>query len=122
MRYKRHGDPEYLGVTLEGRIYNNSSPDANGCWIWNSKKNKAGYGLIKIDGSYKRAHRVSYELFIGEIPDGLLVCHKCDVRECINPDHLFIGTHKENTQDMISKGRGYWPGPINHPRWKKSKL
>ena len=117
MRTKRHGSPFYEGVPVKERLLNKSYPNKNGCWIWHGKANDGGYGIIKIDGIEHRAHRISFEIFIGEIPDGILVCHTCDVRNCINPEHLFLGTHQDNSDDMISKGRGYWPGPKVH--WKK---
>ena len=82
--------------------------DEGGCWLWTGKLKDTGYGEINPGGrsSPRGAHRVSYELFKGEIPKGMYVLHKCDVRCCVNPDHLFLGTAKENTQDMMSKGRG----------------
>lgn len=82
--------------------------DENGCWIWTGRLKDTGYGEINPGGrsSPRGAHRISYELFKGEIPKGMYVLHKCDVRCCVNPDHLFIGTAKDNTQDMMSKGRG----------------
>jgi hypothetical protein len=78
-------------------------PEPNsGCWLWLRARNSKGYGTYR-KSTY--AHRLSWLMHRGEIPDGLLVCHKCDVRCCVNPDHLFLGTAKDNTQDMIAKGR-----------------
>ena len=81
----------------------------NGCWEWQGKLSKDGYGCFqktinekKIDVS---SHRRSYEIFKGEIPEGFLVCHTCDNPSCCNPDHLWLGTPKENTQDCIKKKR-----------------
>ena len=76
-----------------------------GCWIWDRALFKDGYGLVWYEGKIKRAHRVFYEHYRGKIPDGLCVCHSCDTRACVNPAHLWVGTKKDNTQDMIKKGR-----------------
>lgn len=90
------------------RFYSNISGDAfdpNACHIWLGTKDKDGYGQLKVAGKMKRAHRLSYELKYGSIPKGKLVCHTCDNPSCVNHKHLFLGSPKDNTQDMIKKGR-----------------
>lgn len=86
-----------------------------GCWIFKGSLNSHGYGQAHRFGRPIGAHRLFYETHVGPIPQGMLVCHTCDVRSCVNPDHLFIGTHQDNTLDAVSKGR--WPAPplIRHP-------
>jgi len=77
----------------------------DGCWPWLGYKNEKGYGITKIDGKTYRAHRVAYELYIGKIPPGMLVCHSCDRTSCCNPAHLWLGSHADNQNDKMSKGR-----------------
>ena len=80
-------------------------PDPNGCWLWRGKTNKAGYGIVNHDGKDKRVHRWFYEIFFGPVDKNKVCCHRCDVRNCINPAHIFIGTRVDNQKDMKEKGR-----------------
>jgi transcriptional regulator with XRE-family HTH domain len=75
------------------------------CWEWRGTTHKDGYAQFMVAGAWYPAHRVSYTLALGPIPDGLLVCHKCDVRRCVRPDHFFLGTDADNARDKVEKGR-----------------
>ena len=85
--------------------------EATACWLWQGVRLKNGYGKMSVgypkDGNVKSCfvHRLAYEFFVGPIPAGLCVCHRCDVRHCVNPAHLFVGTQKQNMEDMVSKNR-----------------
>ena len=78
------------------------------CWIWNGSLNKKGYGCFWANNTRFRANRFSYTLYKGEIPEGMFVCHSCDNPSCVNPEHLWLGTPKDNVQDMIKKGRSHY--------------
>lgn len=79
-----------------------------GCWLWTGSNNQR-YGIVSrlVNGKRRqmRAHRFAFELFVGPIPRGSVVCHKCDTPLCVNPDHLFVGTQADNLRDGILKGR-----------------
>jgi len=90
----------------------------SGCWLWMGGLFKNGYGQFKIGLKVKYAHRVSYEIYKGPIPEEMDVCHYCDIRSCANPDHVFLGTHKENIQDCSNKGRHNKPKGSQHHQAK----
>jgi hypothetical protein len=90
---------------LQTRILENIEPDTNGgCWLWTGDTDPLhGYGRIYFDGVQHKAHRASYGAFVGKVGD-LWVLHKCDVRPCVNPDHLYLGGRIENAADMVARG------------------
>lgn len=97
---------EYLEKTrlrFEAKVI---SPNKNKCSLWAGALGPNGYGRIGFRGKVVNAHRVSWVLYRGEIPRGLCVLHRCDVRACVNPDHLFLGTVNDNNLDRELKGRG----------------
>ena len=93
-------------IPLSSKIAENSLriPES-GCWIWMSTIEKSGYGRVCAGKKPFFAHRVSYELKYGEIPQGMMALHHCDVRCCVNPDHIFVGTQQDNMTDKVRKNR-----------------
>jgi hypothetical protein len=89
-------------------------PEPNsGCWLWTASLRNDGYGQVRHQGDMDGAHRVSWRIHIGEIPKGMQVLHRCDTPTCVNPDHLFIGTHGDNMKDAANKMRFRQSGESN---------
>lgn len=84
---------------------NTNTECENGCWEWAGLTDRDGYGRMKRNSKSTLAHRLSYELYKGVIPDDKMVCHTCDNPRCVNPEHLYIGDAKTNRQDCVSRGR-----------------
>ena len=75
------------------------------CWLWTGYTSANGYGRSNFQNKKQLTHRISWKVHRGEIPDGMFVCHSCDVRSCVKPGHLFLGTHRDNMEDCKLKGR-----------------
>lgn len=102
----------------EARFWSKVNKAEDGCWLWQGTLLRQGYGCFKISGQMFKAHRLAYQYTSGPIPEGLLICHKCDNPRCVHPDHLFLGTHKDNMADMSAKGRGY----LNQPESRLKRV
>lgn len=87
------------------RFWSKVTKTQDGCWLWTGSLQTQGYGNIEIKGKRLLPHRIAYILHKGEIPQGLSVCHHCDIPKCCNPEHLFLGTAADNTNDATQKGR-----------------
>ena len=104
--------------TPRNRFWLNVNKHDDKCWKWQGAKSVQGYGVLNINRKAFKAHRYSWILHFGEIPNDLFICHKCDNPSCVNPDHLFLGTNSDNMKDMREKGRSckgeaHAPGEIN---------
>jgi HNH endonuclease/NUMOD3 motif len=95
---------------------------SDGCWVWTGAKNQNGYGNFFLDGQIMKAHRASYQLHLGCIPEGLQVLHRCDNPSCIRPDHLFLGTPDDNMKDASSKGRLKGSTGYRHSKQVREKI
>ena len=113
--------------SLKERLYKKSVVLPTGCVEWAGYRQAIGYGIIgtgsRTDGSRRTmlTHRAAWEVAYGPIPDGVMVCHKCDNRACINPEHLFLGNQTDNMRDMIAKGRKRVAKGETHPKTKIDK-
>ena len=102
------------GTPIDIRLMNKTKVnEITGCWEWQGGRNNIGYGMIRGEHGMRTTHRVSYEVHKGAIPAGMIVMHDCDNPLCVNPSHLRIGTHKDNTHDMMRKGRNNYFGVHN---------
>ena len=91
--------------TTHERFMSKVKVSDTGCWEWQASTFSNGYGQFKVANKTFRSHRWSYQHYLGAITDGMFVCHKCDNKRCVNPDHLFLGNQQDNMDDMKSKGR-----------------
>ena len=95
-----------IGVSLKERFEDKCElVTESGCWLWLAYVDRNGYGQIQVDKKTRYAHQVSYELYVGPITEWMHVLHKCDNPCCVNPYHLFLGTHSDNIADIMKKGR-----------------
>lgn len=99
--------PDWLTRTVEERFNEKWMPEPNSvCWLWTATANTQGYGGFMLNGKREHAQRVAWFLKHGQMPPlGIDVCHRCDTPSCVNPDHLFLGTRRDNMRDAIAKGR-----------------
>jgi len=102
---KKYGFNKIVNTTAFKHSRLCGEQDIGGCIPWVGAKYKNGYGEFYMDGRLTGAHRASYVIHISDIPEGLFVLHTCDNKSCVNPDHLFLGTHQDNMDDMKKKGR-----------------
>lgn len=91
-------------MQLDRRFYDNIRVDKNGCWIWMGCKRR-GYGRLTRNHKWFNAHRYSYEMHVGKIPTDRLCLHRCDVKACVNPNHLYLGDAFDNARDAVERGR-----------------
>ena len=107
-RFIRYGDVDHVEITVgdnKKRLMDSTEISASGCWEWKKRIHDGGYGVVSLNGRLEQAHRASWMVFVGEIPQGMQVNHRCHNRSCINPEHLYIGTQTENMKDMKDAGR-----------------
>lgn len=120
---RRHATNGSTKLTPFQRFMAKVAFSGSDCWYWTAFQDAAGYGRLAATGCGEHAaHRASWVFFRGAVPAGMKVLHRCDVRNCVNPDHLFLGTQAENVADMIAKGRQKFPAPQRGDRNPSSRL
>jgi len=103
------------GHMTREELFDRTIPEPNsGCWFWDGKCDRAGYGVVATRPRHLSAHRLAYQLFCGEIPEGGCILHSCDQPSCINPDHLRVGSHGDNSNDRVARGRAAGPKGERH--------
>lgn len=121
-RWRVHGDPlaqvKPTSFASAADAFAHYTPKRDGCWPWQGNTNELGYGTLHHRDRSQLAHRLSWELHHGSIPAGMLVCHHCDNPPCVNPAHLFVGTNRDNVDDMHRKGRARPLRGSQHPASK----
>jgi DNA-binding XRE family transcriptional regulator len=105
---------EFGTVEEESLLFWAKVQKSEGCWLWQGARIPGGYGVMRFQKKQQLTHRIVWQLTQGVIPKGSCVCHKCDNPPCVNPDHLFLGSHKDNMNDMHRKGRAG-----DHEWWKR---
>ena len=112
---KPYPAPVFTIKPLEERLWLKVIKNENGCWLYTGGKTGSGYGVLTKNNKPVLVHRLSYNIHFGDIPPGLCVCHKCDNPLCVNPEHLFLGTHDANMKDKMKKGRAIVNQGSKHP-------
>jgi hypothetical protein len=111
-RVRKYGDP-YIYKRVVGddkkRFLESFVVSCVGCWEWSKRTHEKGYGVFHLKGKLEQAHRAAWIIINGPIPEGLYVLHKCNNRKCVNPDHLYLGTHQDNMNDMVRDKRSNKP-------------
>jgi len=111
-----------LELTLAQRLFLSRIDTSGDCWLWQAGLDGCGYGKVATGGHHIGAHRIAYQLFVGLIPPGKCVMHRCDTPRCVRPSHLCLGTQYENTLDSVAKRRHAWGERNGHARLVEAQV